>query len=162
MFIHASIVQGNLFYFQERKTSIPLSPDYVPSLFSYTSSPQKRQQHRTLQSFHKRQQAKKRREDTVNKKAAADALMQLACDSGLNDEPNDHHDEPKTDGAIQTDSTSDSNPKSKSCETEMKSSDIDKLEAECQSLRNENLDLKSNIAVLNFDSLKGNDGVKKC
>ena len=132
-------------------------------MFSYTSSPQKRQQHRKLQSFHKRQQAKKRCEDTVNKKAAADALMQLACDSGLNDEPNDHHDKPKTDGAIciETDSTSDSNPKSKSCETEMKSSDIDKLVAECQSLRNENLNLKSNISVLNFDSLKGNDGKVK-
>ena len=66
--------------------------------------------------------------------------MQLVCDPGLNDEPNEHHNEPKTDGAthIETDSTSDSNPKSKSCETEMKSSDIDKLVAECQSLRNEN------------------------
>ena len=30
----------------------------------------------------------------------------------------------------------------------MKSSDIDKLVAECQSLRSENLNLKSNIAAL--------------
>ena len=58
--------------------------------------------------------------------------MQLACDSVLNDEPNEHHNEPKTDGS------SDRKLKSKSCETEMKSSDIDKLVAECQSLRNEN------------------------
>ena len=43
----------------------------------------------------------------------------------------------------------------------MKSSDIDKLVAECQSLRNDNLDLKSNTAVLNFDSLTGNDGKVK-
>ena len=89
--------------------------------------------------------------------------MQVACDSGLNDEPNDHHDEPNTDGAIhiETDSTSNSNLKLKSCDTEMKSSDIAKLVAECQSLRSENLNLKLNIAALNFDSLKGNEGKVK-
>ena len=100
----------SFFYFQERKTTIHCHHTMCHPCSAILHLHRKGK----LQSFHKRQQDKKRREDTVNKKAAADAFMQLACDSGLNGESNDHHDEPNTDGAIhiETDSTRDSNLKS--------------------------------------------------
>ena len=50
----AHFVSGN-------KSDDPLSPDYVPNIFSYVSSPDKRRSKRELERYEQRKQSKRRR-----------------------------------------------------------------------------------------------------
>ena len=44
-----------------QKSNDPLSPDYIPSIFSFTSSPQKRKGHQQLNVYERRRNIKKTR-----------------------------------------------------------------------------------------------------
>ena len=60
------------------KDNNPLSPDYVPSVFSYIKSPVKRKLEEGMKRFERVSQAKKRRVETGNKLEAARSLLKLS------------------------------------------------------------------------------------
>ena len=65
-------------FFSGKKDNNPLSPDYVPSLFSHIKSPAKRKLEKGMERFERTSQAKKRRLETEGKHEAAKTLLTLS------------------------------------------------------------------------------------
>ena len=63
------------------KSDDPLSPDFVPTLFSHVESPIKRMAKRDLVRYERSREVKKRRIECSLREEAATALLQLRCDS---------------------------------------------------------------------------------
>ncbi|XP_038063173.1 THAP domain-containing protein 11-like [Patiria miniata] len=59
----------------------PLSPDYVPSVFPDTTSPDKKRKRTALERFEKREALKLRRRENAAKETAAQALMTLQTEA---------------------------------------------------------------------------------
>ena len=62
------------------KSNDPLSPDYVPSVFSYTKSPEKRMLTSDRERYERKVEAKKRRIQNCDRLAAASSLLALSED----------------------------------------------------------------------------------
>ena len=60
-----------------KKSDNPPSPDYVPSVFKYTTSPDRRRLKKKLVKFERTQAMKKKRIEQQRKVDAANALLQL-------------------------------------------------------------------------------------
>ena len=58
-----------------QKNDDPLSPAYVPSIFSFTSSPKKRKAEQSLRRY----ESAKRRKENKDEAEAVSALLDLAC-----------------------------------------------------------------------------------
>lgn len=65
-----------------KKSDDPLSPDFVPSVFSYVHSPEKRRVKRQLERYEQRMHSKKRRLECQSKReVAAEALLEIGGSS---------------------------------------------------------------------------------
>lgn len=62
------------------KSDDPVSPDYVPSVFSYINSPQKRKLESDMKRYDRTVSTKKRRVDISDRMSAAQALLDLSED----------------------------------------------------------------------------------
>ena len=60
------------------KSNNPLSPDYVPSLFTHTTSPVKRKLAGNAARFERDQKCKKRRLENESRFSAAHSLLELS------------------------------------------------------------------------------------
>ena len=128
------------------KSNDPLSPDFVPTLFSHVESPIKRKAKRDLVRYERSREVKKRRIECSLREEAATALLQLGCDS--------------LDVDVGIEETSDETQPSCSTMTEISGEQIVNLQTECQLLREENCRLKvSSGGWLNEESLK-DDNIK--
>ena len=65
-------------FFAGLKSENPLSPDYVPSVFSCMSSPAKRQNEARLKKYLQRQAHKKQRQENIQNIDAARSLLALS------------------------------------------------------------------------------------
>ena len=128
------------------KSDDPLSPDFVPTLFSHVESPIKRKAKRDLVRYERSREVKTRRIECSLREEAATALLQLRCDS--------------LDVDVGIEETSDETQPSCSTMTEISGEQIVNLQTECQLLREENCRLKvSSGGWLNEESLK-DDNIK--
>ena len=59
------------------KSNHPLSPDFVPSVFTHITSPKKRRAEQSLVSFNRRQELKQRKQDAERQTTAVSALLDL-------------------------------------------------------------------------------------
>ena len=62
------------------KSNDPLSPDYVPSVFSHTKSPMKRKLASDMERYERKVESKKRRVENSERLAAATSLLALSED----------------------------------------------------------------------------------
>uniref|UniRef100_A0A9J8CTH5 THAP domain-containing protein 1 n=1 Tax=Cyprinus carpio carpio TaxID=630221 RepID=A0A9J8CTH5_CYPCA len=130
-----------------RKSDNPLSPDFVPSIFNYVPSPEKRKRKMRLEVFNRRQKI----EQT---KVSAKAIPPRAS----TDCPQDNNKEPPADQTPTTEPLKEStheepgndvqpvlhedDPATPPCSTETCGKHVQSLEQECQALRTENMLLK--------------------
>ena len=70
-----------MFCYLGKKSDNPLSPDYVPSIFKYTTSPDRRRLKRKLVKFERTQAMKKKRIEQQDRVDAAKALIHLCSQS---------------------------------------------------------------------------------
>ena len=57
------------------KNNDPLSPDYVPSIFSHVRSPPKRKAEQDLHSYARRKEARRKRSEAVSRETACQVLL---------------------------------------------------------------------------------------
>ena len=67
------------------KSSDPLSPDYVPRIFSHVRNPQKRRAEQDLTSYTRRKEARRKRSEAVSRETACQALLSLSDETVAND-----------------------------------------------------------------------------
>ncbi|XP_041847555.1 uncharacterized protein LOC121643965 isoform X1 [Melanotaenia boesemani] len=132
-----------------QKSDNPLSPNYVPTVFAHTKSPQKRKAITNLNNFQRREAMKKRKRQEGEHRQAA---KQLSMDKdtlsiGLQDDG--HEDGIADEDAVIGDCQA-SLSSSVMCQTEMSSEDISSLLFECQQLQKENTELKEKIRCLDL------------
>ncbi|XP_063752115.1 uncharacterized protein LOC134872657 [Eleginops maclovinus] len=143
-----------------RKSDNPLSPDFIPSIFDYLPSPEKRRHKTRLEVFNRRQKAKLHKVEQA--KISAEAIRQRTSTDAA---PEDHITEPLKEPPI-TDPLEDSaddpvqpEPVTPPCTSETCCTRIQSLEQECQALRAENVLLREKInrKTLTEISLNNND-----
>lgn len=130
------------------KSDDPLSPDFVPTLFSHLKSPVKRKAERDLVKYERRREVKRRRLECSVRDEAAAALLQLGDDTS----------------GVDTGMEEASHQLQLSCSTmtDLSSEQIVRLQTECQLLRDENCCLKaSSGCLLTEESLKHDDAKVK-
>ena len=66
MLIIESYTEVYIAFVSGAKSNNPLSPDYIPSIFSYTSSLEKKKQAAKVESYDRRMSAKKRKFENVS------------------------------------------------------------------------------------------------
>ena len=79
-----------------KKDDDPLSPDYVPSIFIYVASPEKRRAKQRLERYKQRKEAKRRRLDSC-RPLAAGALLEIGSSSDSELDPDSAKDGTQTD-----------------------------------------------------------------
>lgn len=123
------------------KSDNPLSPAYIPNLFQYTKSPQKRRVENSLHKFNQRQALTKKKKETEEKNAAALALLELSQTA------EDHTDTQEicVGDLIDKTDTDKSTVKTVSTQTDFTGNDLDNLHAECRNLRKEKIDLLARL-----------------
>ena len=146
MYVCTFIISG-------KKCDDPNSPDYVPTIFDFTSSPEKKRALAKVDRYNQRQQRGQRIEDQNKRQEAAKVLLDLS--QNTTESPGDK------DNDIQTD-----NPlNSVFSQSDLSASDIVNLEKECQQLRQDCAFYKSvnYAATFREESFKSNDEkVKYC
>ncbi|CAM1293284.1 Uncharacterised protein r2_g235 [Pycnogonum litorale] len=121
------------------KSDDPLSPDWIPSIFSFTTTPEKAKKRITIEAYNRRVKSKKTRkvtqEHVPNEIKKSDESEETFIDV---------RDMPTREMGTQTDMTG---------------SDIDSIVTECKQLRNENLALKElkDRIKFDFDVFRDND-----
>jgi len=105
----------------------------VPSIFCFTSSPQKKRKQAHVEKFQKKQDAKKRRKDHQNRQDAASALMDLS--SILDQSTNDTTDSDEPSHPSTSTQTSVVVKVTVETQTELTMHHIHNTEKECQNLR---------------------------
>lgn len=126
------------------KSDDPLSPVYVPSLFSFTKSPVKRKATRVALRYKERQTTKRRRLANHQRMEAAIALQNLSSSFV---EVTYGEDMPTASAT----STVCDVAKSISIETDISVSNLTAVEKELDALRVENMNLKQRLADLSTD-----------
>lgn len=99
------------------KSDDPLSPNYVPTVFAHTKSPEKRKALGSLEKFNLRENMKRKQEEA--RRHSTDDVED-----------------------IEEDLVSISHVSDAMCQTDLSSEDISTLLVECQELRKENIELK--------------------
>ena len=110
------------------KSNDPLSPDYVPSVFSHVKGPIKRKRMKNIERYERMAETKKRRIDNTDRLSAARSLLDLS-----NMGNGDQFCEPHTGTYTMT---------------SLSMFDIKKLECDEQNLREENIQLKNDYELL--------------
>ena len=105
-----------------KKSDDPLSPDYVPSVFSHVNSPQKRRVKRQLERYEQRRSTKKRRLDAVEDISSSHSELQSVMQQGDSQQGEGTGEEIETQGLHMADS---------STMTDMSARYISALEEEC-------------------------------
>ena len=62
------------------KNNDPLSPDYVPSIFSHVRSPRKRKAEQDLRSYTRRKEARRKRSEAVSRETACQVLLSFTSE----------------------------------------------------------------------------------
>uniref|UniRef100_A0A667X785 DDE Tnp4 domain-containing protein n=1 Tax=Myripristis murdjan TaxID=586833 RepID=A0A667X785_9TELE len=142
------------FLLEGKKSDNPLSLDFIPSIFNYMPSPEKRKRKKMLEMFNRRQKLKLQKVPTGcphdgSKHPVAD---QIPTREPPITETTDR--EPENDVQSVPD-----DPATPPCIGETTEKRMQSLEAECQALRSENILLKEklNKTALNETSLQNND-----
>ncbi|XP_062401089.1 uncharacterized protein LOC134092302 [Sardina pilchardus] len=140
-----------------KKSNNPLSPDYVPSVFKYLTSPQKRRVGASLEKFHQRQDLKRKKREAEVRINVAHTLLGLSdCNEQVNLDVG--HD-------VDADASVDADHISVCCQTDLTMTDMTALEIECQNLRADNADLKLKLVscdMLSEESFRNNDEKVRC
>ena len=132
-----------------KKSDHPLSPEFIPSIFAYSKTPEKTRSHAAVAKFHSRQEMKRRKRDQEDRTSAATSLLAMS-QSGECDEDDDNE-------------TAAPLPPSKYCDTgtqtDMSGTDIDNVFSECDNLRTNLTDLRehSKKSSLEKDSFENDD-----
>ena len=131
-----------------KKSDDPLSPDYVPSVFSHVNSPQKRRVKRQLERYEQRRSTK-RRLDAVEDISSSHSELQSVMQQGDSQQGEGTGEEIETQSLHMADS---------STMTDMSARYISALEEECLQATGEKQELKSNVPwsenALRFDEQK--------
>ncbi|XP_055012542.1 uncharacterized protein LOC129409806 [Boleophthalmus pectinirostris] len=151
-----------------RKSDNPWSPDFIPSIFNYVPSPEKRKIKMRLEVFNRRQKAKlqkmeqtKLSAEAISPRASTDCPQESSKDPTVHQTPiteplnESTHEEPGND--VQPVHHDD--PTTPPCSTETCRKYVQSLEQECQALRTENMLLKekNNRITMNEMTLHNND-----
>ena len=134
-----SVVKEYYDLFSGCKSDDPLSPDYIPTVFSHVTSPQKRKKEMDLKKFEKRQETKKRRVEEEKRRKAAEGLLGLSSMPEVEEAPIHKPPTPP--------------PPLGHCNSEQCKQYFKALEDECQALRTENIKLKEKHHNVRFDEV---------
>lgn len=125
------------FLLSGQKSDDPLSPDYVPSVFAHTKSPEKRRALRSLGKYQVREAMKKKKRQELSKREAARALNLSAEMNALGE---------AEEKIVEEASISETSVKCDAmCQTDLTSDYIELLEFECQQLRGDTFTLKEKL-----------------
>lgn len=129
-----------LFHNSGKKDDNPLSPDFIPSIFSHVPSPKKRRRTKDMDRFEGRRDMKRRRDEEMKRSDAVAGLLDLSV--GEDTLPQ---------------ATTSSNPDSGKllipCENEACKEYVKCLETECQALREEVQQYKTIVKSVKFDEV---------
>ena len=137
------------------KCDDPTSPDYVPSIFDFTSSPEKKRALAKIERYKQRKDRSKKIEENTKRQEAAFGLLDLFVNTNS---------EIAMD-TVENGQVSEEQWLNKCCQSDITLKDISNLQHECQQLRNECLLYKSVSFAATFreDSFKNDDEkVKYC
>uniref|UniRef100_A0A8C2FP22 THAP domain-containing protein 1 n=1 Tax=Cyprinus carpio TaxID=7962 RepID=A0A8C2FP22_CYPCA len=124
-------------FLQGQKSDDPLSPDYVPSVFVHTKSPEKRRALGSLGKYQVREAMKKKKRQELSKREAARALNLSAEMNALGE---------AEDNIVEEASISEPSVKCDAmCQTDLTSDYTELLEFECQQLRGDTFTLKEKL-----------------
>ena len=115
------------------KCDDPLSPDWVPSIFSHIPATKKRKREKDMERYEQHSRMKNKRVEEKKKKDAVDVLLDLSSVPDAGPAP------PAVD--------------EQQCENKPCKENIARLQRECNDLREENLKLKEIIKSGTFDEL---------
>ncbi|XP_038064513.1 uncharacterized protein LOC119734943 [Patiria miniata] len=148
----------------------PLSPDYVPSVFPDTTSPDKKRKRTALERFEKREALKLRRRENAAKETAAQALMTLQTEAlekvQMEQDLQEEAAETLLSLQVHQPSMSCQSAQQASTSTSSPSDTVSaaSIELECRRLLEENHHLKETVEHLSLseNSFKDDDKVKFC
>ena len=128
------------------KNNDPLSPDYVPSIFSHVRSPRKRKAEQDLRSYTRRKEARRKRSEAVSRETACQVLLSFTGEEA--NEPAEI--ETVESRIVETGTMTETLGRDAGTMTDLSMSDmqyLDALEKECNHLRSENVQLKKSIGT---------------
>lgn len=148
-----------------KKSDNPRSPDYIPSIFKYLSSPERRRKMMQLELFHRTLNSRLQR--SREQASSPSPVPSTACPQDNSKEPTVDYLTEKPEETTHNEFESDfqlipgdnSDTATLLCSSENCKKNIKSLEMECQALRTENMLLKQQMkrTELNETSLQNND-----
>uniref|UniRef100_UPI003AABDEE4 uncharacterized protein n=1 Tax=Centroberyx gerrardi TaxID=166262 RepID=UPI003AABDEE4 len=133
----------NEHFIKGTKSDDPLSPDWVPSVFSHTPATKKRKREKDMERYEQHSRMQNKRVEEKKKQDAVDVLLELSSVPGA---------EPAPPAEAEDEQQCDNKP----CKEK-----IARLQRECNDLREENHRLKDIIKSGTFDELVFEKDVEK-